>query len=80
MKTLTSFRGCRGRGRWLVTLALVLVGGCAASTTRRLETGVAQALVSPDQENQIGLQLKTDFDTKQGGSSRDPSTVEYGLS
>ncbi len=46
--------------------ALVLLGGRATSTTRTLETDVAGALVSPDQENQIGLQLKTDLDTKQG--------------
>jgi hypothetical protein len=45
-------------------LALGLVAGCANSTTRRLETDVAEVFVSPDQENQIGLQLKNDLDTK----------------
>ena len=56
----------------------MLVGGCAASTTRALETNVAGVLVSPDQENQIGLQLKTDLDTKQGVVYlTDPATVAY---
>jgi predicted Zn-dependent protease len=72
MTTLTSFRG------WSALAALVLVGSCATSTTRTLETGVAGVLVSPDQENQIGLQLKTDLDTKQGVVYlTDPATVEY---
>jgi predicted Zn-dependent protease len=61
-----------------VALALVLVGGCATSTTRRLETDVAEVLVSPDQENQIGLQLKTELETKEGVVYlRDPTVVEY---
>ena len=39
---------------------------------------MARVLVSPDQENQIGLQLKTDLDTKQGVVYlTDPATVEY---
>jgi predicted Zn-dependent protease len=59
-------------------LASVLVAGCATSTTRRLETDVAEVLVSPDQENQIGLQLKNDLDTKQGVVYLgDPMVVEY---
>jgi predicted Zn-dependent protease len=64
--------------RRFVALALVLVGGCATSTTRRLETGVAEVLVSPAEENQIGLQLKTDLDTKEGVVYlKDPTVVEY---
>jgi predicted Zn-dependent protease len=56
----------------------VLVAGCATSTTRRLETDVASALVSPEQENQIGLQLKTELDTKEGVVyMRDPAVVDY---
>jgi beta-barrel assembly-enhancing protease len=59
-------------------VALVLVAGCATSTTRALETDMAEVLVSPDQENQIGLQLKTDLDTKQGVVYlRDPTVVDY---
>jgi predicted Zn-dependent protease len=70
---LTSFRGWSS-----AALALALVGSCATSTTRTLETDVAGVLVSPDQENQIGLQLKTDIDTKQGVVYlTDPQTVEY---
>jgi predicted Zn-dependent protease len=61
-----------------VALASVLVAACATSTTRSLETDVATALVSPDQENQIGLQLKNDLDTKEGVVYlRDPTVVEY---
>ncbi len=59
-------------------MLLALAGSCATSTTRQLETGVAGVLVSPAQENQIGLQLKTDLDTKQGVVYlADPATVEY---
>lgn len=57
---------------------LVLGGSCATSTTRRLETDLAKAVVSPDQENQIGLQLKSDLDTKQGVVYlADPTVVDY---
>jgi len=55
--------------------ALVLVGSCATSTTRRLETDVAGVMVSPDQENQIGLQLKNDLDSKQGVLYLNDATV-----
>jgi hypothetical protein len=60
VKNLTSCRGL------FAPLALALAAGCATSTTRQLEAGVAGGLVSPEQENQIGLQLKADLDTKQG--------------
>jgi predicted Zn-dependent protease len=72
MPTLTSFRG-----KWPIG-ALVLLGSCGTSTTRTLETDLAGVVVSPDQENKIGLQLKTDLDTKQGVVYlTDPATVEY---
>jgi predicted Zn-dependent protease len=38
---------------------------CASQAARGLETDVAKALVTTDQENQIGLQLKTDMEQKQ---------------
>jgi predicted Zn-dependent protease len=61
-----------------VALALVLVGSCATSTTRRLETDVAEALVSPEEENQIGLNLKNELDTKEGVVYlKDPTVVDY---
>jgi len=43
-----------------------VVGACASTTARNLETGMAKALVSTDEENKIGLQLKTELETKQG--------------
>jgi predicted Zn-dependent protease len=62
--------------RFLV-LGLV-VGACASTTARNLETGVAKALVSTDQENQIGLQLKNELDTKEGVAYlSDGQTVSY---
>lgn len=65
------------RGAFAVT-ALALVGSCASSTARRFETGLAQVMVSPEQENQIGLKLKEDLDTKQGiVYMTDPEVVEY---
>ncbi|HEY2903364.1 MAG TPA: M48 family metallopeptidase [Polyangia bacterium] len=67
---------------WAALAALtppaLLAAGCATSTTRTLETDLAQALVSPDQENQIGLQLKTDLDTNQKVVyMTDPTVVNY---
>src|SRR3954470_3676067 len=51
---------------------------CATSTTRSVETGAAKALISPEQENQLGLQLKTELDTKQGIIYlNDPTVVAY---
>jgi predicted Zn-dependent protease len=62
----------------LAAFALVLVAGCATSTTRTLETDVAKALVSPDEENQIGLKLKNELDTQEGVAYlTDPTVVEY---
>ncbi|MDB4983184.1 MAG: peptidase Ste24p [Myxococcales bacterium] len=58
-------------------LALAL-GGCATGTTRSIETTLAQVMVSPEQENQIGLQLKTDLDTNQHAVyMTDPEVVSY---
>jgi predicted Zn-dependent protease len=60
------------------TLALVLGASCATSTQRSFETGVAKVLVSPEQENQIGLQLKNELDTKEGVVYlNDPTVVDY---
>ncbi|HVZ73984.1 MAG TPA: M48 family metallopeptidase [Polyangia bacterium] len=62
----------------VATLALVLGGGCATSTTRSLETTLAEAMVTPDQENQLGLQLKQDLDTNQHAVyMTDPEVVTY---
>jgi predicted Zn-dependent protease len=58
-------------------MALVL-GGCATGTTRSIETTLAQVMVSPEQENQIGLKLKTDLDTNQHAVyMNDPEVVSY---
>ena len=50
------------------TAALVATGllaSCATPSARSVETTVAKVLISTDQENQIGLQLKNDLDQKQ---------------
>jgi beta-barrel assembly-enhancing protease len=61
----------------VAVLALVL-GGCATGTTRSIETTLAQVMVSPEQENQIGLKLKTDLDTNQHAVyMTDPEVVSY---
>jgi predicted Zn-dependent protease len=64
------------RGAWL--LSLLTLGACAASTTRKVETAVASALVSTDQENQIGLQLKTQLEQQEHVAYvADPFVVDY---
>jgi len=63
-------------GLSLASSALAM--SCATSTTRSVETGVAKALISPEQENQLGLQLKTELDTKQQiVYLNDPTVVSY---
>jgi predicted Zn-dependent protease len=49
----------------LLAAPLSLLSSCATTTTRSLETSVARALVTSEQENQIGLQVKSDLETKQ---------------
>jgi beta-barrel assembly-enhancing protease len=65
---------------WLAVLSLNACAalGCATATTRSVETDVAKALITTDQENQIGLQLKGDLEQKQGiVYLNDPETVTY---
>jgi predicted Zn-dependent protease len=51
---------------------------CATATTRSVEGDVAKVLISSDQENQLGLQLKTDLEQKQGVVYlNDPQVVGY---
>jgi predicted Zn-dependent protease len=58
--------------------AVLVVAACATSTTRGFETTVAKTLVTPEQENQIGLQLKKDLDQKQKVVYlTDPEVVGY---
>ena len=67
-------------GRYLMAamMAGAWLASCATSTTRQVEGDVAKVLVSSDQENQLGLQLKTDMDTKQGVVyMTDPEVVGY---
>ena len=57
----------RSRSLWTASL-LVALGAlglsCATSTRRGMETAVAKALISTEEENQLGLQLKNELDTK----------------
>jgi predicted Zn-dependent protease len=60
------------------SVGLVLLASCATTATRNMETVVAKALVSSDQENQIGLQLKNDLDQNQKVVyMTDPTVVAY---
>ena len=59
-------------------LAALSALSCATSTTREVEGDVAKVLISSDQENQLGTQLKSDMDTKQGVVyMTDPEVVGY---
>jgi predicted Zn-dependent protease len=61
-----------------VAMSTLVLAACATGTTRSLETTLAEVMVSPDQENQIGLQLKTDLDTNQHVVyMTDPEVVSY---
>ena len=64
---------------WLTLVLAGLCGSsCATSTTRTVEGDVARVLISSDQENQLGSQLKTDLETKQGVVyMTDPEVVGY---
>jgi len=62
----------------LVAATAAFSGACATSTTRSVETNVAKVLISPEQENQLGLQLKGELETKQGiVYLADPTVVNY---
>jgi predicted Zn-dependent protease len=57
---------------------LLFLSSCATSATRQVETTLAENLVSADQENQIGLQLKTDLEQNQKVVyMTDPIVVNY---
>ncbi|MDB4967889.1 MAG: peptidase Ste24p [Myxococcales bacterium] len=58
--------------------AMLAVGGCATTGLGSVETEVAKALISSDQENKLGLQFKTELETKQKVVYlNDPTVVEY---
>lgn len=69
----------KNRPLLLATLSLgTSLPSCATATTRSVEGDVAKALVTSDQENQLGLQLKTDLEQKQGVVYlNDPQVVGY---
>jgi predicted Zn-dependent protease len=57
---------------------LVLFASCSTATQRSVETNLAKALISTEQENQIGLQVKNELETKQNVRYlADPVVVEY---
>src|SRR2546423_29440 len=58
---------------------LVPVAGCAGSNFgSNAETIAARELISPDQENQLGLQVKQELETKQNVRYvTDPTVVGY---
>jgi predicted Zn-dependent protease len=51
---------------------------CATPAGRQVETSLARALISSQEENQIGLQVKSELETKQGVRYlNDPVVVDY---
>jgi predicted Zn-dependent protease len=59
-------------------LPLALLGSCATGTGRTVETTLANALVSTEQENEIGVQVKAELEQKQGVRYlNDPAVVDY---
>ena len=58
--------------------AVLAVGGCATTGLGSVETDVAKALISTEQENQLGLQFKGELETKQHVVYlNDPTIVDY---
>jgi predicted Zn-dependent protease len=61
-----------------VVPSLAALAGCATPMGRAAETDLARALISTDQENQIGLQVKSDLEQKEHVQYvSDPAVVEY---
>jgi predicted Zn-dependent protease len=62
----------------LAAAAMLALGGCSGSLARGAETSLARALISPDEENQIGLQVKGELEQKQKVVYlSDPAVVSY---
>ena len=62
----------------LACICLLSAAGCAMPLARSAETNLAKALVSTDQEKQIGAQMKTELETKQKVHYlADPVVVQY---
>jgi len=54
------------------------LAACATSTTRGVETTMAKVLISTEQENQLGIQVKNDLDqTQKIVYMTDPEVVAY---
>jgi predicted Zn-dependent protease len=57
---------------------LLALAGCATAAARGAEMDLAKALISPDQENQIGLQVKGELEQKEKVVYYDdPVVVDY---
>src|SRR5262249_51149459 len=68
----------RKHGIACLVSVLGLAVGCATPAGRAAETDLARALVTTDQENQIGLQVKGELEQKQHVQYvSDPAIVEY---
>ena len=61
-----------------LTCAALLAASCGTTGFGTVEKDVASALISPDQENQLGLQFKQDLEQKQHVVyMNDPVVVDY---
>src|SRR5262245_17007381 len=66
------------RRHHLIFTPLLMIASCATPAGRKAETTLASALISTEQENQIGLQVKQELEQKQGVRYlNDPVVVEY---
>ena len=61
-----------------VIMAVLMAGGCATTGFGTVEKGVAEVLISPEQENKLGLEFKQDLEQKQHVVYlNDPVVVNY---
>ena len=66
------------RGRVLACAAAAVVAACSHAQRAGIETAAAKALVSDEQENQIGLQVKQELEQQQHVKyADDPQVVAY---
>src|SRR4051794_27421482 len=66
------------RSATLFVLTGLIASACATTTGRKAETALAKVLISSEQENQIGLQVKTELEQKQKiRYMDDPEIVNY---
>jgi beta-barrel assembly-enhancing protease len=70
--------GCSIGRNAMVACALFALGGCASQGARGAESSLAKALISNEEEQRIGVQVKAELDQKQHVQYlKDPAVVDY---